>query len=51
MSKLIVSLALVVLVFGVALHMFQGEAGLTETVRDGHGSIIQTLRSFDYVSD
>jgi F0F1-type ATP synthase assembly protein I len=51
MSKLLVSLALVVLVFGVALFIFQGDAGVTEAVKGGHASVMSTVRSFDYVSD
>ncbi|HZG74797.1 MAG TPA: hypothetical protein VEZ72_02955 [Paenibacillus sp.] len=51
MSKLLVSLALLVLVFGLALYVFQGGAGVTDAVRDGHDSILETVRGFDYVSD
>ena len=49
MSKLLVSLALVVLVFGMALYIFQGGAGLADAVQDGHESVVTKLRSFDYV--
>jgi len=51
MSKLLVSLALVVLVFGIALYMFQGGAGVTDAVVDGHTSIVGQVRGFDYISD
>jgi hypothetical protein len=51
MSKLLVSLALVVLVFGMALYIFQGDAGVTEALEEGHTSVMNTVRSFDYVSE
>ena len=51
MSKLLVSLALLVLVFGMAVYMFQGEAGVTDAVRDGHASVLDAVRGFDYVSN
>ncbi|HZG58274.1 hypothetical protein [Paenibacillus sp.] len=51
MAKLLVSLAMLVLVFGLALYVFQGGAGVTDAVRNGHDSVLQSVRSFDYVSD
>lgn len=51
MSKLLVSLALLVLVFGIAVYIFQGGAGLTDAVLEGQTSVTDTLRGFDYVSD
>lgn len=51
MSKLLVSLVLAVLVFGMAVIIFQGDAGVTDAVRDGHDSILTKIRSFDYVSN
>ena len=51
MSKLIVALSLLVLIFGMAVYLFQGGAGMNEVVRDGHRSLLDSVRSFDYVSD
>ncbi|HZG86141.1 hypothetical protein [Paenibacillus sp.] len=51
MSKLLVSLSLLVLVFGIALYIFQGGAGVNDAVREGHASVLDAARGFDYVSN
>jgi hypothetical protein len=51
MSKLLVSLALLVLLFGVAVYIFGGSAGLNDAVRDGHASVTNAVRGFDYVTN
>jgi len=51
MSKLLVSLTMLVLVFGMALYIFRGGAGVTDAVRDGHASVSDAVRAFDYVSN
>jgi hypothetical protein len=51
MSKLLVSLSLLVIMFGIALYVFQGGAGVTDAVIDGHDNILNQVRGFDYVSD
>jgi hypothetical protein len=51
MSNLLISLVLVVILFGVAVSIFQGENGVTNAVVDGHASILEQVRSFDYISD
>lgn len=51
MSKLLVSITLVVLVFGIALYIFQGGAGVTEAVEEGHASVVNAVRGFDYISE
>lgn len=51
MSKLLVSLTLLALVFGMGLYIFRGGDSVTEAVRDGHTSVIGAVRGFDYVSD
>ncbi|WP_309122372.1 hypothetical protein [Paenibacillus sp.] len=51
MSKLTVTLSLLVLIFGLAVYVFQGGAGVNDAVREGHDSILESVRSFDYVSN
>jgi Flp pilus assembly pilin Flp len=51
MSKLLVSLALLVLLFGVAVYIFGSGSGVKDAVRDGHTSVTNAVRSFDYVTD
>ncbi|WP_199624403.1 hypothetical protein [Paenibacillus alkalitolerans] len=51
MTKLLVSLGLLVLLFGIAVFIFQGGAGLNDAVRDGHQSVTNTVRGFDYVTN
>ncbi|MBC8079090.1 MAG: hypothetical protein H7X86_02010 [Gorillibacterium sp.] len=51
MSKLITAILLTVLIFGVAVFIFQGDKGLKEKVGTGYGRVSDTVRSFDYVSN
>jgi hypothetical protein len=51
MSKLITFLLLVVLVFGIAVYIFNGSNGISKTVKDGHTTITTKVRGFDYVTD
>ncbi|MCI3922646.1 hypothetical protein MO973_20650 [Paenibacillus sp. TRM 82003] len=51
MGKLLVSLALLVLVFGIAMYVFQGGAGVTDAIEEGHASVMNTVRGFDYVAE
>lgn len=51
MSKLLVALTMLVLLLGLALYMFRDGVRLNETVLDGHAELLESVRSFDYVSD
>jgi len=51
MSKLITTLLLTVLLFGMAVYLFNGGGGLKDALRTGHSRVSSTVRSFDYVSD
>ncbi|WP_274361871.1 hypothetical protein [Paenibacillus thermotolerans] len=51
MSKLLVSLALLVLLLGAAIYIFSGGVGLNDAVREGHDSVTSTIRGFDYVTN
>ena len=51
MSKLITTILLTVLIFGIAVFIFQGDEGLKEKVKAGHNKVSDTVRSFDYVSN
>ncbi|WP_438432551.1 hypothetical protein [Gorillibacterium sp. sgz500922] len=51
MSKLITTLLLTVLLFGMAVYLFNGGGSLKETLRTGHSNVTGTVRSFDYVTD
>lgn len=46
-----VALSLLVLMLGFALYVFRGGAGVNEAVRDGHASLLEAVRGFDYVSE
>ncbi|MEK8132235.1 hypothetical protein WMW72_30485 [Paenibacillus filicis] len=52
MSKLVTLCLLVVLVFGIAVFIFRpGPGGIQAQLRDGHSTMTQKIRSFDYVSN
>jgi hypothetical protein len=54
MSKLVVLFLVTTLIFGVCTYIFKpggASGGLTQTVRDGHSRITETVRGFDYVTD
>jgi len=51
MSKLLVALSILVLMLGLALFIFRDGARLNETVLEGHEALLESVRSFDYVSD
>ncbi|MFB6365034.1 hypothetical protein ACFCP7_13320 [Paenibacillus elgii] len=53
MSKLITLCLAVVLIFGISIYIFQsaGGAGLKQQVRNGHASVTNQVRSFDYVTN
>jgi hypothetical protein len=52
MSKLITAMLLTVLIFGIAVYIFQGgNAPLTDKARLGHNRVADVVRSFDYVGN
>jgi hypothetical protein len=51
MSKLVTTLLLTVLLFGMAVYLFNGGGGLKDSLRTGHSHVSTTLRSFDYETD
>jgi hypothetical protein len=51
MDKIIVTLTLLVLGFGVTWGIMKSEHGLEQVVREGQASTADVLRQFDYVSE
>ncbi|WP_187385790.1 hypothetical protein [Gorillibacterium timonense] len=51
MSKLVTTLLMTVLLFGLAVYLFNGGGSLKDSLRSGHGQVSHSLRSFDYVTD
>ena len=51
MGKLMVTILLSVFIIGIAVYIFIGSNGVKSKVQDGHTSITQKVRTFDYVTN
>ena len=51
MSKLVVSIVLMVLITGVGAYLFVGNASIKQKALDGHKRLKVTVRTWDYVAN
>jgi hypothetical protein len=50
MGKLIISIILTIFVLGIGVYIFNSNNGIKTKINDGHTSVRNTVRSFDYVT-
>jgi hypothetical protein len=51
MSKLIISIILSVFILGISVYIFSSSTGIKTKVVDGHTSVRNKIRGFDYVTN
>jgi hypothetical protein len=51
LSKLAVSIVLMVLITGVGTYLFVGNESVKQKALDGHNKLKVTIRSWDYVAN